>query len=143
MVFTLDEIRHYLKNYKTIADAINNLTELAIINCIPIDNFDSLNYVKNDENLKKYEAFIGMQKRKEEQLTLHRNSNGEKGRYWLVCNPKWIESEKQKQKTKYEICYWVNYGDNKTYGWFTVEQIQQWFDNPKIFLHEIGGVKES
>jgi hypothetical protein len=29
-----------------------------------------------------------------------------------------------------------------TYGWFTVEQIIQWFENPKLFLHEIGGTKE-
>lgn len=142
MVFTIDEIKHYLTNQKTIADAINNLKEQAIIDCIPIENFDSLNYIKNDENLKKYEAFIGMKKRKEEQLALYRSSNGKKGKYWLACSPRWIESEKQKQNTKYEINYWVNYGDDMTFGCFTVEEIQKWFDNPKLFLHEIGGTKE-
>jgi len=142
MTFTIDEISRYLSQFKTIADATNNLTEQAIIDCIPVDDFDSMNYAKNKENLVKYEAHIGMQRLKEEQRTLYRNTNGKKGRYWLACSPKWIESDERKEKTKYEIGYWVNYGDDMTYGWFTVEQIKQWFENPNIYLHEIGGTKE-
>jgi hypothetical protein len=86
--------------------------------------------------------FIGMKKRKDEQITLLRNTNGKQGKQWMACSPKWIESDERKKNTKYEICYWVNYGDDMTYGWFTVEQIIQWFENPKIFLHELGGTKE-
>ena len=144
MVFTIKEIKNWLTHQKSITTAINNLTEQSIIDCIPVDDFNSLNFVKNNETLKKYEAFIGMTRRKEEQLTIYRNTCGAEGRYWMACSPKWIEDEKQKRRmnTKYEIGYWVNYGDNSTYGWFTVEQIQEWFDNPKIFLHELGGTKE-
>lgn len=142
MTFTIDEISKYLAQFKTIDDAMSHLTEQAIIDCIPVDDFDSLNYAKNDENLVKYEAYIGMQRLKEEQRTLYRNTNGEKGRYWLACSPKWISSDERKEKNEYEIVYWVNYGDDMTYGWFTVEQIKQWFDNPNIYLHEIGGKKE-
>ena len=140
MVFTIEEIRNYLNRQNNLADAIKGLTDQAIIECIPIDDLDSLNFEQNEENLLKYEAAIGMTKRKEEQQTLYLNTNGKKGRYWMACSPKWIE-EFTRLRTKYKIAYWVNYGDDMTYGWFTVEQIQKWFDNPKIFLHEIGGTK--
>ena len=144
MVFTIEEIKKYLATQTTIEDAIKNICEQAITDCIMIDDFTSLNYAKNEENLLKYEMFIGMKKRKDEQLTLRRNSNVRKGKQWMACSPKWIESEEMKQKknTKYEIGYWVNYGDDMTYGWFTVEQIIQWFENPNLFLHELGGTKE-
>ncbi len=142
MVFTIEEIKNYLANQTTIEDTIKNICEKSIIDCIKIDDFTSLNYAKNDENLLRYEIFIGMKKRKDEQITLRRNTNGKKGKQWLACSPKWIVDDEQKKKTKYEIGYWVNYGDNMTYGWFTVEQIIQWFENPKLFLHEIGGTKE-
>jgi len=143
MVFTIEEIRHYLNRQNNLADAIRGLTEQAIVECIPIDDFDGLNFEKNEENLLKYEAVIGMTKRKEEQRMLHQNTNGKKGRYWMACSPRWIQKTGSNGKpTKYKIAYWVNYGDDMTYGLFTVEEIQKWFDNPKIFLHDIGGTKE-
>ena len=142
MVFTIQEIKNYLATQTTIEDAIKNICEQSVTDCIKIDDFTSLNYAKNEENLLKYEMFIGMKKRKDEQLTLRRNTNGKQGKQWMACSPKWIESDERKKNTKYEIGYWVNYGDDMTYGWFTVEQIIQWFENPNLFLHELGGTKE-
>lgn len=142
MTFTIDEINMYLRRFLTTHEAIKNLTEQAIIDCIPPDEFDSMNYAKNDENLAKYESHIGMTRLKNEQRTLYRNTNGKKGRYWLACSPRWIDSDEVKKETEYKIGYWVNYGDDNTYGWFTVEEIKQWFENPEIYLHEIGGTKE-
>jgi len=142
MVFTVGEIKRYLARHKNLKVALESLTEQAIIDCIPVDDFDSMNYAKNGENLLKYEAHIGMAKLKEEQRAIFRNTNGKKGRYWMACSPKWIENKETKEKTDYGIYYWVNYGDRNTYGRFSVEQIKQWFDNPKAYLHEIGGTKE-
>ena len=137
MVFTIEEIKKFLATQNTVKEAIENISEQSITDCIPVDDFSSLNYAKNKENLEKYEEAIGMKKRIDEQLTLQRSTNGKKGRIWLACSPKWIEGDKK--DTKYEIHYWVNYGDDMTYGWFTVEQIIQWFDNPKMLLINIGG----
>jgi len=142
MVFTIEEIKNYLATQTTIEDAIKNINEQSVIDSMKIDDFTSLNYAKNEENLLKYEMFIGMKKRKDEQITLRRNTNGKQGKQWMACSPKWIENDERKKNTKHEIGYWVNYGDNMTYGWFTVEQIIQWFENPKLFLHELGGTKE-
>lgn len=44
--------------------------------------------------------------------------------------------------TEYPICYWVNYGDNETYGWFTVEQIKEWLITPDLKLYKLGGTRE-
>lgn len=142
MVFTIEEIKNYLATQSTIEDAVKNISEQSVTDCIKIDDFSSLNYSKNEENLLKYEMFIGMKKRKDEQITLRRNTNGKQGKQWMACSPKWIENDERKKTTKYEIGYWVNYGDDMTYGWFTVEQIIQWFENPKLFIHELGGTKE-
>jgi len=140
MVFTITEIQQYLENHSDLATAIGELSEQAIVDCIPVDDFDSLNFVKDEENLKKYEASIGMAKQKDHQRTLYRNSGGKNGRYWMALSARWIE--KQKTDTKYMMGYWVNYGDNNTYGWFTVEQIMRWFAEPELMLHELGGTKE-
>ena len=142
MVFTIEEIKNYLATQKTIEDAVKNINEQSVADCIKIDDFLSLNYIKNKENLLKYEMSIGMKTRKEEQIALRINTNGKQGKQWMACSPRWIENEDHKKDTKYEISYWVNYGDDMTYGWFTVEQIIKWFDNPNIFLHELGGTKE-
>jgi len=140
MVFTVDEIKHYLGGHKTIEAAIDNISGQAIASCIPITNVDSLNFKKNDANLEKYETMIGMSKQKSYQRTLHQKSGGKEGRKWMALSPKWIDGHKL--ETEFEIAYWVNYGDDNTYGWFSVEQIQQWFANPGIQLHELGGRKE-
>jgi hypothetical protein len=140
MVFKIEELKHYLSKQKTLEEAINEISEQAIIDSLPIDNFESLNYQRNKENLPKYEAFIGMSRLIEEQKTICRNTNGVKGRQWLALSPKWLTIKIP--DTRYEIQYWVNYGDGDTYGWFTVEQIKQWFQNPEIKLHQLGGTKE-
>ena len=95
-------------------------------------------FERNGDNLKKYEAYIGMAELKNLQRELYRETNGKRGRYWLALSPRWTSDE----NTKYAISYWVNYGDNNTYGNFTVEQILEWFNNPKIKLHEVGGIKD-
>lgn len=143
MVFTLSEIQSYLNSQQSLPEAISNLSEEAIISCIPITETSSLNFVKNDANLEKYEMQIGMHKLKEEQLTIYRNSNGKKGKYWLALSPKWIDKDGWKKRlgTKYNIAYWVNYGDDETYGWFSVEQIKEWLSNPDLKLKTLGGSK--
>jgi len=140
MVFTIHEIKQYLESCTGIAEAVSGLSEQGIVDCIPVDDFASLNFVKNEANLERYEASIGMQKLKEEQRTLHRNTEGKQGRYWMALSPKWNEG--QKPESEYKIAYWVNYGDNQTYGWFSVEDIKRWFANPELKLHELGGTKE-
>ncbi len=142
MLFTIEEIRNYLATQSSIEDVIENISEQSIVDCIKIEDVTSFNYVKNQENLLKYESIIGMKKRKDEQLALRKKTNGKEGKQWLACSPKWIEDSEHKKNTKYEIAYWVNYGDDMTYGYFTVEQIIKWFENPNLFLHELGGTKE-
>lgn len=142
MVFTIEEVENYLKQCKNLDEAIKNLSEQSIIDNIKPDDFNSLNYIRNQENLFKYEISIGMKNRKIEQKALYINTKGEKGRYWLACSPRWIEENELKRDTEYKIAYWINYGDNSTYGWFTVEEVQQWFDYHDILLYQIGGTKE-
>lgn len=145
MVFTIDEIRKYLidqqKKNCALENAIANLSESNIVACI--EDHTSLNFEHTKENLKKYEMKIGMYKLKEEQATLYRNTNGKRGKYWLACSPRWIHKDnKGGFNTEYEIAYWVNYGDNETYGMFTVEQIKQWLTTPGLLLHTLAGTRE-
>ena len=46
MVFTIEEIKNYLATQTTIEDAIKNINEQSITDCIKIEDFLSLNYVK-------------------------------------------------------------------------------------------------
>jgi hypothetical protein len=87
---------------------------------------------------------IGLYKLKEEQLTIRRNSNGKKGKYWMALSPQWIgdDETKKKLKTAFEIMYWVNYGDNDTYGWFSVEQIKEWLTTPNLKISSFSGTVE-
>lgn len=139
MVFTLEEIKNYLGTQKSVSEAISNLSEDAVVGCI--SDIASLNFDKNTENLGKYEMQIGMSKIKEEQRTIYRNSNGTKGKYWMALSPKWINNDdwKKKLKTKFDIAYWVNYGDDEVYGWFSVEQIKEWLTTPTLKLSTLGG----
>ncbi len=143
MVFTIEEIKNYLVTKGTITDALSSLSEQNIVECIkdPL----SLNFVKNEENIEKYEMKIGLWQLKDEQRTIYRNSNGTKGKYWMALSPKWIENPERKErlKTEFDIAYWVNYGDNEVYGWFTVEQIKQWLTTPNLKLSELGGTKSA
>lgn len=135
MVFTLDEIRNYLKTCKDIDNAISGLADENITSCN--DYPSALNYDRSNENLEKYEIQIGLKKLKDEQRLIYRNSNGNKGKYWMALSPKWIDKDrKDKNKTDFEIMYWVNYGDNETYGWFTVEQIKKWLTTPDLKLSQ-------
>ncbi len=140
MIFTIEEINNYLKGQVDLKTAIANLSEQAIINLNQYTK--SACFEKNEENLKKYEIQIGIAKLIEEQLLLRKESNGEKGKRWVVLSPKWMISSPTERDTEYEIGYWVNYGDNNTYGWFTVEQIIKWLTTPDLQLHTLGGTKE-
>jgi hypothetical protein len=139
MVFTLEEIKNYLGTQKSIDEAVLNLSESNIVNCIT--DATSFNFEKTTENLSKYEMKIGLGKLKEEQQTIYRNSNGTRGKYWMALSPKWIDSDKLKEqlKTEFDIAYWVNYGDDDVYGWFSVEQIRQWLSTPDLKLKTLGG----
>lgn len=142
-VFTVKEIRNFLESHTGLKTALADLSEQSIIDAIPLTDFSSLNYEKSDENLELYEAQIGMTKEKTHQRTLYRNTDGKKGRYWMACSPKWIDPDDDRRKTtEFHIGYWVNYGDDETYGWFTVEQIREWFNTPSIKLYELGGIRE-
>jgi hypothetical protein len=59
----------------------------------------------------------------------------------MALSPKWIDNDEIKKKvnTEFEIRYWVNYGDDDVYGWFTVEQIKQWLTTPDLKLRSLGG----
>lgn len=145
MVFTLEEIRNFLidqlKKGHLLSDAIDKMTESNVVSCIA--DVSSLNFNRNKENLEKYEMKIGMYKLKEEQQTIHRNTGGKKGKYWLACSARWVDDEYKKQAgTEFDIAYWVNYGDDETYGMFTVEQIKKWLTTPGLKLHELGGTRE-
>lgn len=142
MVFTLDEIKSYLESQTSIEEAISNLSEQQIVKSIK--DFTSLNFERTKKNIEKYEMAIGLSKIKDHQSTLYRNTKGAKGKYWLALSPKWIDDEKIKIEfnTEYEIAYWVNYGDNETYGWFSVEQIKKWLTTPGLKLSTIGGTNE-
>lgn len=138
-MYSLLEIENYLKKQKSLDDAIKNLSDLNLIGEKTSDFHDVL---LGTNGLERYEILIGMKKLIQEQQELYRNSaNHSKGRYWLSLTPARIQNHLVK-KTKYKIMYWVNYGDNDTYGWFTVENIMEWFNNPNIKLHQLGGTKE-
>lgn len=140
MIFTISEIKNYLLSQSSIQNAISDLSEQSIVNCN--DYPTSLNYSRTSENLEKYEVQIGLAKLKEEQRTIYSNSNGSKGKSWMALSPKWIDPERKDAiKTDFEIMYWVNYGDDDVYGWFTVEQIKEWLSTPKLKLCTLGGTK--
>lgn len=141
MIFTIEEIKNYLLTKQNLEEAIAEITNESIIGCNQYSK--SIHFERNKDNLKTYEMQIGLWKLKEEQIQLRRQTNGNKGKYWMALSPKWIDEERKKAtKTEYEIDYWVNYGDNNTYGWFTVEQIIKWLTTPELQLSELGGTKE-
>lgn len=138
MVFTIEEIKNYLLTKRNLEEAISGMTNDAIVDCNQYPK--SIHFERNEDNLKKYEMQIGLWKLKEEQLQLRRQTQGAKGKYWMALSPKWIDEDRKKAlKTEYEIAYWVNYGDNDTYGMFTVEQIIKWLTTTDLKLSEIRG----
>lgn len=86
-----------------------------------------------------YEEEIGMKKIIEE----NKAKRGKAGfKYYMACSPEWVdyddaeqrELRKTKNKTKFDIMYWVNYADDETYGWFTVEEIREWLTGNKKLI---------
>jgi hypothetical protein len=141
MNFSVEQIKNYLTKQRDLQSALRNLTEENLMAVNPIDTKAS--FEKNDDNLHLYEKQIGTHDLKEEQELLQRATGGKQGKEWLALNPKWIPREiKENMDTKYEIAYWVNYGDGSTFGWFSVEQIIKWLTTPELQLHTLGGTKE-
>jgi len=110
---------------------------------VPQEAVDQMVYADNKaKDLIKYEEKIGITKLKNKVFkSVYSNDfDINKHKYWMALSPKWINyknecpENKEKNKTEYDIKYWVNYGDNETYGWFTVEQIKKWLENPKVRL---------
>ena len=144
ILYTIEEIKTYLKTQENIEDALTNLSEIIMLKSNKTSPFNIHDFVRNDSNLEKYEDFIGMTSLKEEQERLFRHSSGEKGRYWMALSPRWSNNDIDDiSETCYHIRYWVNYGDNETYGLFTVEQIHEWFKDSSKKLCDIGVTKES
>jgi hypothetical protein len=117
---------------------------------VPQEAVDQMAYVDNKaRDLVEYENKIGLTKLKEK-VFKSRYSNdfdAKKHKYWMALSPNWINYKnenpeaKKKSNTEYDIKYWVNYGDDETYGWFTVEQIKQWLETPELKLSSFGGNK--
>ncbi len=117
---------------------------------IPQEAVDQMAYVDNKAiDLKKYEDEIGITKLKEQKYMSKYSSDFDKKKhkYWMALSPSWINYKnenpdvKKRYNTEYNIKYWVNYGDDETYGWFTVEQIKQWLENQNVKLCSLGGTK--
>jgi hypothetical protein len=142
MLFSIEEIKNYLAKHQTMQSAIGQLTEENIVVCNPIETKSKLQ--KTESNLEKYEVQIGMSQLKEHHLQLRRNSSGKEGKKWMACNLKWIEEKglKDRLETEYDAAYWVNYGDDNTFGWFSIEQIKLWLSTPELELHTLGGTKK-
>lgn len=88
--------------------------------------------------LKEYEDRIGIAKLKE---TV--GAWGNRTKKWLACSPQEIDEETKKRfNTKHPIGFWVNYGDDETYGLFSVEQITKWLETPDLLLYKLGGTRE-
>lgn len=53
----------------------------------------------------------------------------ESGCRWLALSPRWASSKDQ-ERTKYPVVYWLNpkTQDKINYGWFTVEELEQWIE---------------
>lgn len=113
---------------------------------IPTEVTEQMAYVDNKAlDLVKYEAEIGLTKLKEQKYKYYGNKDFDesKHKYWMACSPSWINYKnenpeaKEKNNTEYDIKYWVNYGDNDVYGWFTVEQIKTWLETPNLKLKDL------
>lgn len=117
---------------------------------IPEETLEKMRYVDQQAlDLIAYEENIGIAKLKTDKFYSCYNNDFDKTKhkYWMALSPRWINYQnenpqaKVKANTEYDIQYWVNYGDNETYGWFTVEQIKQWLETPELRLKTLGGNK--
>ena len=146
----IKKLKEAFENKNICFATINDLpafggTSLCILikDSIPQEAIDQMAYVDNKGlDLVKYEEKIGITKLKEKTYLskYDKNFDESKHKYWMALSPSWINYKnqtpetKEKKETEYDIVYWVNYGDDETYGWFTVEQIKQWLENPKLKL---------
>lgn len=110
-----------------------------------IDQYHKIIDVRNrpiySQDIKEYEHAIGMSQLIRKHLDIRQESRGEKGKYWMALSPSW-RSKSDKVVSEFRILYWVNYGDDETFGWFTVEQIRQWLETPNLKLCKLGGRRE-
>lgn len=117
---------------------------------LPQDVLDNLAYVDQKAiDLTKYEEEIGIGKLRRDKFksAYSQDFDKTKDKYWMALSPRWINyknetpEDKESRNTKFDIMYWVNYGDNETYGWFTAEQIKEWLETPELKLKDFGGKK--
>lgn len=113
---------------------------------VPQEAVEQMAYVDTKaRDLSKYEEKIGITKLKEKKYksTYSNDFDEKKHKYWMALSPRWINyknedpESKINSNTEYDIMYWVNYGDDETYGWFTVEQIKKWLETPGLKLKDI------
>ena len=149
----VDDIREIAKAFekKNICFAtINDMpafggTSLCILikDRVPQKAAETMTYVDTKErDLFKYEEKIGIAKLKEKKYKSAYSNDYDvnKHKYWMALSPRWTNYKNEdpeslaRNNTKFDIMYWVNYGDNETYGWFTVEQIKEWLETPSLRL---------
>lgn len=146
----IKELKEAFDKHNVCFATINDLpafggTSLCILikDRLPQESIDLMAYVDNKSlDLVTYEKEIGIAELKETKYkSKYSNDFDEtKDKYWMALSPRWINyknespSDKEKSKTKFDIMYWVNYGDDETYGWFTVEQIKEWLETPTLKL---------
>lgn len=88
--------------------------------------------------IKEYEDRSGMTDLKERV-----GSWGNRTKEWMACSPRLVDKEmRQKLKTKHPIAFWVNYGDDETFGMFSFENIEKWLSTPDLLLYTLGGTRE-
>jgi hypothetical protein len=139
MLYTIEDFKKYLNTQVDLSIAISNLSDESIRKII---NWHAPDLV-DDIDIEEYEKQIGLYDMKNEQLNLWYKTKGKNGKYWLACSPKLIDKERKDNfETAYKIYYWVNYGDDETYGAFTVEQIIKWLTTPNLKLCTLGGTNE-
>jgi hypothetical protein len=144
------EIAHAFEKKNICFATINDMpafggTSLCILikDRVPQEVAETLTYVDTKaRDLSKYEEKIGIAKLKEKKYKSAYSNDFDvnKHKYWMALSPRWMNyknenpEHNEKNNTKFDIMYWVNYGDNETYGWFTVEQIKEWLETPSLRL---------
>lgn len=94
--------------------------------------------------IKEYQERIGIAAIIEREKNKLWRSGGREGKKWLALSPRVLEADHDKKalKTKHPIAYWVNYGDDETFGLFSVEKITIWLNDPDLLLYKLGGTRE-
>lgn len=109
----------------------NSGLNIVIKSRIPKDGATQMDESDQDTlNLNEYVKRIGILVRlKEKQET--KSDSWPKPCGYYACAPRWIDSEEQKNAgTEYKVIFWLNPTNQShvNFGWFTVEQLDQWIE---------------